>query len=80
MTSWLVLKSAHEWLVLKRPVTITLDSRDRTMPSAKTRKSDDPVLRIRRVLSEKVQPVGDYWQAVVFPNEGGSDRRRSVGR
>jgi Domain of unknown function (DUF4384) len=50
---------------------ITLDSRDRTMPSSKTRKSDDPVLRIRRVLSETVQPVGDYWQAVVFPNEGG---------
>jgi Domain of unknown function (DUF4384) len=50
---------------------ITLDSRDRTMPSSKTRKSDDPVLRIRRLLSEKVQPVGDYWQAVVFPNEGG---------
>ena len=23
MTSWLVLKSAHEWLVLKRPVTFT---------------------------------------------------------
>jgi hypothetical protein len=22
MTSWLVLKSAHEWLVLKRPVTL----------------------------------------------------------
>jgi hypothetical protein len=22
MMSWLVLKSAHEWLVLKRPVTI----------------------------------------------------------
>jgi Domain of unknown function (DUF4384) len=50
---------------------ITLDSRDRTMPSAKTRKSDDPVLRIRRVLNEKVRPVGDYWQAVVFANEGG---------
>jgi hypothetical protein len=50
---------------------ITLDSRDRAMPSSKSRKSDDPVLRIRRLLSEKVQPLGDYWQAVVFPNEVG---------
>jgi Domain of unknown function (DUF4384) len=50
---------------------ITLDKQDRASPSAKTRKSDDPVLRIRRLLSDKVQPLGDYWQALVFPNEGG---------
>jgi hypothetical protein len=50
---------------------ITLDSRDRAMPGAKTRKSDDPVLRIRPLLSDKVQPLGDYWQAIVSPNEGG---------
>jgi hypothetical protein len=50
---------------------ISLDSQDRSLPSAKTRKSDDPVLQIRRLLSDKVQPLGDYWQAVVFPNEGG---------
>jgi hypothetical protein len=50
---------------------ITLDSRDRASPSTKTRKSDDPVLRIRRLLRDKVQPLGDYWQALVFPNEGG---------
>jgi hypothetical protein len=50
---------------------ITLDPYDCSAPSVTTRKSDDPVLRIRRLLSEKVQPLGDYWQAVVFPNEGG---------
>jgi hypothetical protein len=50
---------------------ITLDKQDRALPSSKPRKSDDPVLRIRRLLSDKVQPIGDYWQALVFPNEGG---------
>jgi hypothetical protein len=50
---------------------IRLDSQDRALPSTKSRKSDDPVLQIRRLLSDKVQPLGDYWQAVVFPNEGG---------
>ncbi len=50
---------------------ITLDKQDRASPSTKSRKSDDPVLRIRRLLSDKVQPLGDYWQALVFPNEGG---------
>jgi hypothetical protein len=28
MTSWLVLKSAHKWLVLKRPVTAHMFNRD----------------------------------------------------
>ena len=50
---------------------ITLDTQDRAVPSTKTRKSDDPVLRIRRLLSDKVQPLGDYYQAIVFPNQGG---------
>ncbi len=50
---------------------VTLDEQNRTAPSAKTRKSDDPVLRLRRLLREKVQPLGDYSQAVLFPNHGG---------
>jgi hypothetical protein len=50
---------------------VTLDSHDRAAPSTKTRKSDDPVLRIRRLLLDKVQPLGDYSQAVLFPNQGG---------
>jgi hypothetical protein len=62
---------------------VTLDAHDRAAPSTKTRKSDDPVLRFRRLLQDKVQPLGDYTQAVLFPNEGGSDAargRESTGR
>ncbi len=51
---------------------MTLDPQGRAAPSAKTRKSDDPVLRIRRLLQHKVQPLGDYSLAVLFPNQGGS--------
>jgi hypothetical protein len=50
---------------------VTLDSNNRAAPSAKTRQSDDPVLRFRRLLQDKVQPLGDYTQAVLFPNQGG---------
>jgi len=51
---------------------VTLDSHNRTAPTSKTRKSDDPVLRFRRLLLDKVQPLGDYSQAVLFPNQGGN--------
>jgi hypothetical protein len=51
---------------------IALDPQGRALPSIKTRKSDDPVLRIRRLLSDKVQPLGDYHMAIVFPNQGGT--------
>jgi hypothetical protein len=68
VSSSVLLKEAV-WLENGRE--ITLDKQDRASPSTKTRKSDDPVLRIRRLLSDKVQPLGDYWQALVFPNEGG---------
>jgi hypothetical protein len=47
------------------------DPLTRGVPSAKTRKSDDPVLRIREILRNKVQPLGSFNQAVVFPNQGG---------
>ncbi len=50
---------------------VTLDPQNRAAPSSKTRKSDDPVLRIRKILQEKVQPLGSYSQAVLFPNRGG---------
>jgi Domain of unknown function (DUF4384) len=50
---------------------ITLDPQGRAAPGDKTRKSDDPVLRIRKLLQDKVQPLGDYSQAVLFPNRGG---------
>jgi Protein kinase domain/Domain of unknown function (DUF4384) len=44
----------------------------RGIPSHKARKSEDPVLRIRALLNEKVEPLGSYSQAVLFPNNGGS--------
>lgn len=68
VSSSVLIKDAV-WLENGREVT--LDRQDRALPSSKTRKSDDPVLRIRRLLSGKVQPLGDYWQALVFPNAGG---------
>ena len=48
------------------------DVLSRGIPSPKTRKSNDPVLRIRALLNEKVKPLGSYSQAVLFPNQGGS--------
>jgi len=48
------------------------DALTRGIPSPKPRKSDDPVLRIRALLNEKVKPLGSYSQAVLFPNQGGS--------
>jgi hypothetical protein len=63
------------WIENGREVTLDPDDRTspstRTMPSTKTRKSDDPVLRFRRLLQDKVQPLGNYSQAVLFPNQGG---------
>jgi hypothetical protein len=50
---------------------VTLDSNNRAAPSTKTRKSDDPVLRFRRLLQDRVKPLGDYSLAVLFPNQGG---------
>ena len=47
------------------------DYLSRGIPSPKSRKSDDPVLRIRAILSNKLQPLGSYNQAVLFPNIGG---------
>jgi serine/threonine protein kinase len=47
------------------------DTPTRSIPSTRVRKSDDPVLRIRAILSHKLQPLGSYSQAVLFPNDGG---------
>jgi Domain of unknown function (DUF4384) len=51
---------------------VVLDPQNRAAPTSTTRKSDDPVLRLRRLLQNKVQPLGDYNQAVIFPNQGGT--------
>jgi hypothetical protein len=47
---------------------VILDQQNRAALSPKTRTSDDPVLRLRRRLQEAVQPLGDYYQAILFPN------------
>lgn len=54
---------------------ITMDLHDRSAPSTKTRKSDDPVLRIRRLLSDQVQPRVDCCQALIFPTAGGNQEQ-----
>jgi hypothetical protein len=64
-----VLIKEAMWLENGREITV--DAQDRSAPSTKTRKSDDPVLAIRRLLQDKVRPLGDYYQALVFPNQGG---------
>jgi hypothetical protein len=50
---------------------VVLDQQDRAAPSSKTRPSNDPVLRLRRRLQEQVQPLGEFSQAILFPNQGG---------
>ena len=47
------------------------DDLSRGIPSPKSRKSDDPVLRTRAILSHSLKPLGSYSQAVLFPNIGG---------
>ncbi len=69
LASEILIKEAV-WLENGREITI--DPLDRTIPSSKPRQSDDPVLGIRRLLQEKVWPLGDYYQAIVFPNQGGT--------
>jgi hypothetical protein len=43
----------------------------RGIPSPTPRKSDDPILRLRALLGERVKPLGGFSQAVLFPNMGG---------
>jgi hypothetical protein len=47
------------------------DDLSRGIPSPKSRRSDDPVLRVRSLLIGKLQPLGSYSQAALFPNVGG---------
>jgi hypothetical protein len=65
-----VLVEEAVWLENGRE--IRLDLRDRAVPSSKTRKSDDPVLGLRRLLAGKVQALGDYYMALIFPSAGGA--------
>jgi hypothetical protein len=60
------------WIENGRQFGLDDKAKERAAPGRKTRKSDDPVLRIRRLLQEKVQPLGAYHQAVIVPNQGGT--------
>jgi hypothetical protein len=59
------------WLENDRVFGLDDQSKERAAPSPKTSKSDDPVLRIRRLLQEKLKDLGDYHRAVIVPNKGG---------
>jgi hypothetical protein len=63
--------SIKEAVWLENGREIAIDDRDRAAPRKNTRKSDDPILSIRSLLQEHVRPRGDFYQAIVFPNEGG---------
>jgi hypothetical protein len=59
------------WIENGRQFGLDDQAKERTAPGPKTSKSDDPVLRIRRLLREKLQGLGDYHRAVIVPNRGG---------
>jgi serine/threonine protein kinase len=60
------------WLENGQVFGLDDQGKERTAPGPKTRNSDDPVLRIRRLLKEKVSSLGAYHRAVIVPNQGGS--------
>ena len=55
-----------------RAFSLDDQGKDREMPGLETRQSDDPVLRIRRLLKERISTLGAYHRAVIVPNQGGS--------
>jgi hypothetical protein len=57
---------------LEKAQAFGLDDRgkDRETPGLETRQSDDPVLRSRRLLTERISTLGSYHRAVIVPNPG----------
>jgi hypothetical protein len=53
-----------------RAFSLDDQGKDREVPGLETRQSDDPVLRIRRLLKAKRSALGAYHRAVVVPNQG----------
>jgi hypothetical protein len=72
-TTW-VSDGKDEAVWLENGQAFSLDDKgnDREMPGLATRKSDDPLLRIRRLLKEAISTLGAYHRAVIVPNQGGS--------
>jgi serine/threonine protein kinase len=65
-------KHAAVWLENGQVFGLDDQGNSREMPGLATRKSDDPVLRIRRLLKETISTLGSYHRAVIVPNQGGS--------
>jgi serine/threonine protein kinase len=61
-------KNAAVWLENGQVFGLDDQGNSREMPGLGTRKSDDPVLRIRRLLKEKISTLGPYHRAVIVPN------------
>ena len=59
------LENGQEFVLVDHAIKPT-----RSAPSSKTRKNDDPVLRIRELLRKKLPGLGEYHVAVIVPNEG----------
>jgi serine/threonine protein kinase len=71
-TTWLPNgKVAAVWLENGRAFSLDAKGNNREMPGPATHKSDDPVLRIRRLLIERISTLGSYHRAVIVPNQGG---------
>jgi hypothetical protein len=70
-TTWLPNgKAAAVWLENGRAFSLDAKGNDREMPGLATHKSDDPVLRIRQLLKERISTLGSYHRAVIVPNQG----------
>jgi hypothetical protein len=60
------------WLENGQAFGLDDQGNSREMPGLGTRPSDDPVLRFRQLLKEKISTLGPYHRAVIVPNRGGS--------
>jgi serine/threonine protein kinase len=71
-------KNEAVWLENGQAFGLDDQGNSREMPGLETRQSNDPVLRIRRLLKEKLSTLGGYHRAVIVPNQGGSSAPRTV--
>jgi serine/threonine protein kinase len=60
------------WLENSQVFGLDDQGKARAAPGHKTRRSDDPVLRIREFLRKRLPGLGEYHRAVIVPNQGGS--------
>ncbi len=71
-TTWVpARKNEAVWLENGQAFSLDDQGRDREMPGLETRKSNDSVLRIRRLLKEKLSTLGAYLPRGHRPQPGG---------